>query len=133
MGYISILSYISISLLINYFNFQEFFRGRTRIMRSSTTKRSVIISQMIQPMIPQGFHVRCFSKTQLVPGVVGGGGGREASCPYILLNEIKTMFSQLAKQCSRCSSPMLVFLCFSLVCLFVCFFTCIKRPPLKGN
>ena len=34
---------------------------------------------------------------------VGGGGGRERGSyfPYILLNEIQTMFSQLAKRSSR--------------------------------
>ena len=31
----------------------------------------------------------------------GGGGGGESNFPYILLNEIQTMFSQLAKQSSR--------------------------------
>ena len=31
----------------------------------------------------------------------GGGGGGGSNFPYILLNEIQTMFSQLAKQSSR--------------------------------
>ena len=31
-------------------------------------------------------------------GIDPGGGGRESYFPYILLNEIQTMFSQLAKQ-----------------------------------
>ena len=38
------------------------------------------------------------------PGVVGGGGGgvgRGSYSPYILLNEIQTMFSQLAKRSAR--------------------------------
>ena len=41
------------------------------------------------------------NRSNAVTQARGGGGGGRSNFPYILLNEIQTMFLQLAKQSSR--------------------------------
>ena len=55
--------------------------------------------------VPKSFQTRKtitkISNPKFSERAVPGGGGGESNFPYILLNEIQTMFSQLAKQSSR--------------------------------